>query len=90
MNRLAVRHGEWKLVREVRQSDGRATNYLFRIEEDPNERNDLAAKNPEIVKDLVARIEKWQALHPSGGVRPDSGPPAGWKGPPQWAEAASR
>src|SRR5262249_54532114 len=45
---LGVHHGEWKLVREVAQQGGEAKNYLFRIVEDPNEKNDLAAKNPEL------------------------------------------
>ena len=42
------------LVREVPQQGGEAKNYLFRIAEDPSEKNDLAAKNPELVKELGA------------------------------------
>ncbi|MBI1792452.1 MAG: arylsulfatase [Acidobacteria bacterium] len=80
--RLAVRHKQWKLVRDGGQ------DYLFRIEEDPNEQNDLAAQNPEVAKDLAARIEAWQKLHPENGIRPSNRPPDGWKGPRQWAEAA--
>ena len=64
---LGVHHGEWKLVRAVPAGGGPPKNYLFRIVEDPNEKNDLAAQNPELVKELVAKIEKWQTLHPKIG-----------------------
>lgn len=84
--RLAVHHGEWKLVREE-PSSGMARNFLFRIDEDPTESNDLAAKNPTLVADLAERITHWRRLHPSNGVR-ESRQPAGWKGPALWAEAA--
>ena len=79
---LAVRRGEWKLVQE----DG--TNHLFRIEDDPNETNNLAAQHPELVRDLAGRIERWKALYPPGGIHESSRPPSGWKAPPLWAEAA--
>ena len=84
--RYAVHHGEWKLVREVTRA-GQATNMLFRVEEDPSETRDLAAKDPQLVADLVARIEAWRKFHPPDGVR--EGPaPEGYKAPPLWAEAA--
>jgi uncharacterized sulfatase len=84
--RLAVHHGEWKLVREERRN-GETANYLFQIENDPNEEHDLAAKNPKLVDDLARRIAEWRKLHPPDGVR--EGPaPAGYKAPPMWVEAA--
>ncbi|HUQ91621.1 MAG TPA: arylsulfatase [Bryobacteraceae bacterium] len=85
---LAIHHGDWKLVREVPSSGGQPENYLFRIAEDPTESKDLAAANPEIVKDLVARLQKWQALSPRNAVRHTGVPPPGWKAPAQYAEAA--
>jgi arylsulfatase A-like enzyme len=88
MFRLAVFHREWKLVREVPES-GDGTNYLFRIEDDPNETNDLAARHPDVVRDLAGRIEKWRSLHPPGGTRATDAPPPGWRAPQQWAEAAT-
>jgi arylsulfatase A-like enzyme len=86
--RYAVHHGEWKLVREIPEAGGAERNYLFRIEEDPNETNDLAAKNPALVKDLAARIDKYRALHPKDGVREGDKAPAGYQVPKLWAEAA--
>ena len=88
MTHLAVHHGEWKLVRQVPSKGGEAVNMLFRIDDDPGEKRDLAGEHPDRVKDLVSRIEKWQALHPAEGTRFAAGAPAGWKSPPQWAEAA--
>jgi len=84
--RLGVHRREWKLVREAPNS-GAPTNYLFRIDEDPNETTNLAEKNPKLVAELVERLENWRALHPAGGVR--EGPrPQGWEAPKLWVEAA--
>lgn len=85
---LAIIGREWKLVRELARSGESGTNYLFRIEDDATESNDLAAKHPELVHDLVARIEKWRALYPPGGIHETGGPPPGWTAPKEWAEAA--
>src|SRR5262249_50682178 len=71
---LAVRYQGWKLVRD----DG--TNYLFRIDEDPDERTDVSAQHPDKVKDLAERIEKWRALYPARGIHATDRPPPGWKG----------
>ena len=78
----AVHHQEWKLV-----VDGEK-RLLFRIAEDPNETNDLAQKEPKLVADLAARIDKWKQLHPANGVRATENAPAGFKTPKQWMEAA--
>jgi arylsulfatase A-like enzyme len=78
----AVHRREWKLVREGAQ------DHLFRIDEDPNEERDLAPANPAVVKELAAALEKWCKLHPPNGIRASNRPPAGWKAPAQWAEAA--
>jgi arylsulfatase A-like enzyme len=83
---LAVHHGDWKLVREE-PAAGAAKSYLFRIEEDPIESNDLSSKNPAMVADLVQRLGEWRKLHPDNGVR-ESPRPESWKAPPLWAEAA--
>jgi arylsulfatase A-like enzyme len=86
--RFAVHHREWKLVREVQHRGGEAKNYLFRIEEDPNEKNDVADKNPKLVADLVEGLERWRKLHPANGVREADGMPKGYQAPKQWLEAA--
>ena len=35
--------------------------YLFRLDSDPTERHNLAAERPEIVEQLVARVEQYRA-----------------------------
>jgi arylsulfatase A-like enzyme len=63
----AVRRGDWKLVRLT--GDGEPRNSLFKLDEDPQERTDLASKNQALVEQLTAVIEKWASLHPPGGDR---------------------
>lgn len=84
--RLAVHHGEWKLVREEPAS-GAPRNLLFRIDEDPSETKDLSAEQPKLVQELSQRIADWRKLHPANGVR-ESERPSDWKAPALWAEAA--
>ena len=85
---FAVRQGEWKLVRHELRPSGEAVNQLYRLDEDPGETKDVAAAHPALVKELAASIEKWRKLHPAQGTRLENRPPAGWKAPSQWAEAA--
>lgn len=49
----AVRSGSWKLVTV------RAKKELFDLAADPSERNDLAAKKPDKVKELSELYERW-------------------------------
>ena len=63
-----VYHSDWKLVRTISRKGKPPENLLFRVEEDPEEKNDLAAKNPEIVKDLAAKADAWRALYPKDGI----------------------
>jgi arylsulfatase A-like enzyme len=79
----AVHRGEWKLVRVG------ATDHLFRIDRDPNEKEDLVAKHPDVAADLGRAIDEWRKLHPAQrGTRGARPMPAGYKAPPRWAEAA--
>ncbi|HSB16885.1 MAG TPA: hypothetical protein VLE22_20705 [Bryobacteraceae bacterium] len=87
---FAVRRGEWKLVRHEPRPSGGAVNQLYRLDEDPQETKDVAAAHPALVKELAASIEKWRKLYPAEGTRLENRPPAGWKAPSQWAEAARR
>jgi arylsulfatase len=51
----AIRQGKWKLVRlaDAKQWE------LFDIENDRIESNDLAAKHPDIVRELSAAYDRW-------------------------------
>jgi len=83
---LTAFNDEWKLVQEVKQGQYSAdvTNYLFRIDDDPNEHNNLAAANPDIVSELAEEIHYWRTLYPISGIRSTLTPPPGWRAPRDW------
>jgi len=65
-NQWAVRQGPWKLIRNPRnpvRGDGLAAEdqpwFLSNLEQDPGERNNLAAKHPDIVERLAAARPAW-------------------------------
>ena len=84
---VTVFNEEWKLVQEIEQDQltTTVTNHLFRIGEDPNEYNNLAAAHPDLVQDYAERIRRWRALHPIHGTRSSLAPPPGWRAPLDWA-----
>lgn len=84
---FALRRGEWKLVREVALTG--VSDYLFAIEKDPEEKNNLAARHPEIVESLGAEIDAWRALHPPGEVQSSMTPHPGWIPPRDYSQTAS-
>jgi arylsulfatase A-like enzyme len=84
---LTAFNDEWKLVQDVRQTllSAEVTNRLFRIGDDPYERNDLAAAHPEVVADMAEAIHRWRLLYPVSGTRSELVPPPGWRAPRDWA-----
>lgn len=52
----AIFRDGWKLVLQTRRGPARTGAFLFRIEDDPFEGRDLAAQEPELVRDLRARV----------------------------------
>jgi len=55
-----IRRGPYKLMGDM----------LFHIEDDPGEQTDLAARHPDVVKDLSARLAKAAAERPPLGDKP--------------------
>jgi arylsulfatase A-like enzyme len=53
----AVRQGDWKLLKP----SVKATTMLFNLASDPGEKSDLAAKQPEKVKQLQTLWDAWNA-----------------------------
>ena len=85
---LTVFNDEWKLIQEIDQDQlsTTVTHYLFRIQEDPNEYNNLAAQYPDVVQKLSALMQEWRALYPINGTRAQLAPPPGWRAPLDWAD----
>lgn len=82
----AVHSGQWKLV--TVESGGTRKQMLFRIDADPNETADLAARNPEIVKKLQTAIDEWVKTQPADTERASAAARGDWNAPAKWAEAA--
>jgi hypothetical protein len=83
---LTAFNDEWKLVQDIRQKllSADVTNFLFRIAEDPNERNNLAAQHPDVVVRMADAIHRWRSLYPVAGTRSELVPPPGWRAPKDW------
>ncbi len=56
----ALRQGDWKIRWEIKPM-GKSDWELFNIAQDPGERNDLAAKNPDKVKEMLLLWDKYVA-----------------------------
>ncbi|MCP5116505.1 MAG: arylsulfatase [bacterium] len=81
-----VLRGEWKLVRHAEPGDN--PSELYNLSADPNEKRDLAAEHPEIVKELTARVDRLPKSESIGGRPPGrgrgraGGPPGGRRNRP--------
>ena len=60
-NGAAIRSGPWKLIRETKGNRKDAGFQLFRLDEDPGEKNDLARRFPERVKAMKQSLERWKS-----------------------------
>jgi len=67
----ALFDGPWKLVQILRetQTETKMRSFLFQIDEDPNEKNDLSGSKPEIVERMAALMYDWRRRHPMAGTR---------------------
>ena len=79
---------DWKLVQEIDQGllGAEVETHLFRIADDPNEHNDLAAAHPDVVEEMSEAILEWRNLYPVAGTRNELVPPPGWRAPRDWAD----
>ena len=52
---------EWKLVQDVQQKmlSADVTSYLFRISDDPHERNNLGQRKLDLVAQLTDQLNGW-------------------------------
>ncbi|MCP5093046.1 MAG: sulfatase-like hydrolase/transferase, partial [Gammaproteobacteria bacterium] len=84
---LTIFNDEWKLIQEVEQDQltTDVVTHLYRINDDPNEYDNLADEYPGVVADLATRIRDWRAIYPINGTRSKLMPPPGWRAPKDWA-----
>ena len=82
--RNAVNTKQWKLVR-LGPDAQKATDLawdavleLYRIDQDPHEKNDVAARHPEIVEKLLARMRKFRDTQKSPLTPVTIQPPEDW------------
>lgn len=59
----AMRHGNWKLLLPANAK--KDVVELFDLSKDPGERNNLAAKHPEIVAELTGVLRRWNSTLPT-------------------------
>ena len=62
-----IRQAQWKLVYPTRKGAGEQE--LFDIGTDPAERHNVAAENPEVVRQLSAKIQAWIATLPQDYIK---------------------
>ncbi len=74
---------EWKPIQRVDQGllSAEVQNWLFEIDEDPYDRNNLAETHPEIVHRMADEIHTWRLMQPLSGTRHALVPPPGWRAP---------
>ena len=63
---IAIRDGQWKMFHTIRN---RGETELYDLTADPRESTNVAAKYPEVVKELTAKVEKWKATLPKDYVK---------------------
>ena len=78
---------DWKLVQKIHTvlNSIDIENYLFKIDNDPYETNNLAEQYPRLVADMSEEIRFWRSLYPVAGTRSELVPPPGWRAPIDWA-----
>lgn len=79
---------EWKLVQRIETgfTSVEVSNFLFDINADPNEYQNLALEHPDVVAELADEIRHWRNLYPVAGTRSELMPPPGWRAPLDWAD----
>ncbi|MDR0871205.1 MAG: arylsulfatase [Planctomycetaceae bacterium] len=83
-NRGAIRVENWKLILTNLDKPNQAKRELFNLADDPNEKNDLAATQPEKLKELLERYEFYAKQAVPALL---SGPqPKNFKAPAVWGD----
>ena len=62
---MAIRRGDWKLVRNQVISEPPGTLELYNLAEDPGESEDVAARYPDLVEELLEEMENSRVESPA-------------------------
>ncbi|MCP4377786.1 MAG: sulfatase-like hydrolase/transferase [bacterium] len=89
-NHLAIMDGPWKFIyigppileTDDPLSQGRV--YLFRINDDPNEKTDLADKHPDVVKTMLAKLKEYRSWHGKTCLNEDKATRRDFTAPKDW------
>lgn len=84
----ALRDGPWKLVRVGQAPCDAPVESLYQVEEDPNEKRDLLASNPDVAARLRKLMDEWIGRAPKGEASYSLEPHPGWVTPKDWAKVA--
>jgi arylsulfatase B len=80
----------WKLIvlgpaiTDEDADDAKREKLLYLIREDPNEVNNVAEENPDVVKELYENVKAFRALQPAHAVPPRLEGREGFKAPEDW------
>jgi len=80
----------WKLIVRgpniinSKLDDSKRQKLLFRILDDPEEKTDLSAKNPEKVQIMYQRLLEFRSLQPKDAIQPYKEGRKGFKAPKEW------
>ena len=69
---VAVVFEGWKLVQHVKRPPAAPDVELFHHQRDPLDRDDVAARNPEVVRRLSRELDAWRRSVASARLRPDA------------------
>ena len=85
----ALFEGRWKLVQIIqeRMTETQVQTFLFDVEADPNETNDLSGRYSAVRRRLERKMDEWRRRHPLGGTRGTLVAHPGWVAPRDWADA---
>lgn len=85
----AIFDGRWKLVQVIqeRQTETRVQDFLFDIDADPNEENDLSKRHSAVLARMQRLMSEWRRQHPLAGTRGTLVAHPGWVAPRDWAAA---
>lgn len=84
---VSVIDDDWKLVQIIdhKNASTEVENFLFEINVDPGEENNLAEAHPDRVAKMAKDINSWRSQHPIGGVQVGLAPNPGWRPPLDYA-----